>query len=285
MAHGCECCFLLAVIVIIVIVILTVCWRPGAGWGVSRARLEEWSGGTTPGVHGGHRASSGKQQGKCLSFLLLSSLCHGLYSVRQGHIDWNYSYTDGAPTWRSLTLWSPCCTCHQMVYDHRHLKMFITHSRFCKVAFPGLCVFIRNSLLQTPNAACFSLNPPFVSKNKDQIMNQYNPGIKSAISQRSGGRRGGDWGNFVDQVPVGVADVQSCGTKAITGGSCHKYHFCRDKSFVVTNTGHVFCHNKNMLVATKLCLSQQNVFGTTSILLSWQKTCIVMTNTCLSWQK
>ena len=74
-----------------------------------------------------------------------------------------------------------------MVYDHRHLKNVITHSRFCKVAFPGLSVFIQNPLLQMPNAACFSLNPPFVSKNKDQIMNQYNPGIKSAISQRSWG--------------------------------------------------------------------------------------------------
>ena len=33
-----------------------------------------------------------------------------------------------------------------------------------------------------------------------------------------------------------------------TGGSCHRYHFCRDKSFVATNTS---------FVATKVCLSRQ----------------------------
>ena len=54
----------------------------------------------------------------------------------------------------------------------------------------------------------------------------------------------------------------------ITGGSCHRYYFCRDKSVVVTSlllswqhvfvtTKHVFCHNKSMLATTKL-LSRQN---------------------------
>ena len=45
---------------------------------------------------------------------------------------------------------------------------------------------------------------------------------------------------------------------SIIGGSCHKYHFCRNKSFVA-KTKHVFCrkrlffffgHNKHVFVAT-----------------------------------
>ena len=46
----------------------------------------------------------------------------------------------------------------------------------------------------------------------------------------------------------------------IIGGSGHKYHFCQDKSFVMTNMclwqTHV-CHDKTGLVATKVCLSWQ----------------------------
>ena len=68
---------------------------------------------------------------------------------------------------------------------------------------------------------------------------------------------------------------------AIIGGCCHKYNFCRDKSFVTTNkclsqqiTSFVaifvatkvlsrqtkFCHDKQItsFVATELCLSQQD---------------------------
>ena len=42
----------------------------------------------------------------------------------------------------------------------------------------------------------------------------------------------------------------------IIGRSCHKYHFCHDKSFVATK--HVVCRDKSMLAATKrLCLSRQ----------------------------
>ena len=36
----------------------------------------------------------------------------------------------------------------------------------------------------------------------------------------------------------------------IIGGSCHKYYFCRDNSFVATNTS---------FVATNVCLSRQNI--------------------------
>ena len=53
---------------------------------------------------------------------------------------------------------------------------------------------------------------------------------------------------------VKVTDV--CEIESIIGGSCYKYHFCHDKTFV----------------PTKLCLSRQ-------------KTCFVATNTCLSRQK
>ena len=53
---------------------------------------------------------------------------------------------------------------------------------------------------------------------------------------------------------------------SIIGGSCHKYEFCRDKSF------DVFCCDKSMLVATKLCLSQQAYFCHDK-----KKTCFVAT--------
>ena len=52
------------------------------------------------------------------------------------------------------------------------------------------------------------------------------------------------------------------GLKDITGGSCHKYHFCHDKSFVMIK--HIFCCNNSMLVATKVCLSWQNILVMTN---------------------
>ena len=57
----------------------------------------------------------------------------------------------------------------------------------------------------------------------------------------------------------------------ITGGSCHKYHSCCNKSFVTTNTclsqqNIVFCHDKTF-VTTKLCLSRQNIFVATKMIL------------------
>ena len=69
----------------------------------------------------------------------------------------------------------------------------------------------------------------------------------------------------------------------VIGGSCHKYHFCRDKSICRDK------HNiKYTFVATKLCLSRQvlsrptyfcrdqHTFVVTNILLSRQKTCFVV---------
>ena len=38
----------------------------------------------------------------------------------------------------------------------------------------------------------------------------------------------------------------------ITGGSCHKYHFCHDKRVFVL-TKHVFCHDKRILAVTNFC--------------------------------
>ena len=81
----------------------------------------------------------------------------------------------------------------------------------------------------------------------------------------------------------------------IIGGSCQKYHFCCNKSFVATNmclswqnthlsqqiTKRVFCHDKSMFaccdktfVTTKWCLSwkiflSQNIFVMTKVL-SWK---------------
>ena len=49
-----------------------------------------------------------------------------------------------------------------------------------------------------------------------------------------------------------------CRCGCIIGGSCHKYHLCHDKSFVVTN----------------VCLSWQNMsFDVTKVCLSWQNFC------------
>ena len=74
--------------------------------------------------------------------------------------------------------------------------------------------------------------------------------------------------------------------------SCHKHHFAVT-SFVVTNTSFVatkvwlpwqnVCCNKIMFVAAKYFL-ELKCFVATSILLLRQKTCFVITNTCLLWQ-
>ena len=61
---------------------------------------------------------------------------------------------------------------------------------------------------------------------------------------------------------------------------CHKYHFCRDKSFVVTNM-HSSWQNTSF-VATKVCLSRQtrvchDRYLCCNKILSWQKY-FVMTN-------
>ena len=86
--------------------------------------------------------------------------------------------------------------------------------------------------------------------------------------------------------------------KTIIGGSCHKYHFC-EKKIVATNTclsrQRPVSRDKHVFVATKVCSSRQKFsrdkqfcrdksIVATSILLSQQKTCFVVTK-CLSRQK
>ena len=87
------------------------------------------------------------------------------------------------------------------------------------------------------------------------------------------------------------------------------WKFCHDKHVFVA-TKHVFCRDKSMLIMTELLLWQTHVchakylscqmicqdknilsrqnydksFVAARILLLWQKTCFVTTNTCLSWQ-
>ena len=73
--------------------------------------------------------------------------------------------------------------------------------------------------------------------------------------------------------------IPARGQVFITGGSCHRYHFYRDKSKfrhlcykrVFVATKHVFCRDKSMLV-TKL-LSRQKDFVATNIILSPQNFC------------
>ena len=82
------------------------------------------------------------------------------------------------------------------------------------------------------------------------------PSVRRQAHQRLGPHRAA-----VDPVlghlRLGRESQQSVGTHTprltfcIIGGSCHKYHFCRDK--------HVSCRDKSMLVATKL-LSPQAYF-------------------------
>ena len=79
--------------------------------------------------------------------------------------------------------------------------------------------------------------------------------------------------------------------KCIIGGSCYKYHFCRDK--IMSQRQAYFCRNKRRVssrqarvccdkskfVATKLCLFRQ-IFVATKVL-SRQKTCFVATKMIL----
>ena len=78
---------------------------------------------------------------------------------------------------------------------------------------------------------------------------------------------------------------------SIVGWSCHKYRFCRDKSFVATNT--CLSRQNTSFVGTKVCMSRQNfrpdkhVFVATNIILSRQayfcrdKHVFVATKVCL----
>ena len=68
-----------------------------------------------------------------------------------------------------------------------------------------------------------------------------------------------------------TAFTQSTGSRCIIGGSCHKYNFCRDKSFVPTK---IFCRDKHNFVATKL-LSRQAYFCRDNTRYLWQAAILV----------
>ena len=83
--------------------------------------------------------------------------------------------------------------------------------------------------------------------------------------------------------------LQQYSPSVITVRSCHQYHFSRDKRFVTTK--HVFCRDKNMLVATNLCHSiflswknvfchDKHVFVTTKVCLSRQNFCCDKISVC-----
>ena len=57
-------------------------------------------------------------------------------------------------------------------------------------------------------------------------------------------------------------------------GSCHKYHFCRDKSYVFVVTKHVFVATKVCLPRQKFCLCRDKIFLLRQM--------FAATNTCLS---
>ena len=92
-----------------------------------------------------------------------------------------------------------------------------------------------------------------------------------------------------------------CGWKSVVGGSCHKCHFCCDKTHLLLGQKYAYhdksfvmnfliYHNKTF-VTTNICRDKHNFvmtinfFATTSILLLRQNTSFVMTKVCLSRQK
>ena len=67
------------------------------------------------------------------------------------------------------------------------------------------------------------------------------------------------------------------------GGSCHKYHFCRDKIHLLSRQKYA-CREKTF-VATKLCLSWQNIFVATKRLSQiFVTTNVFVTTKVLWWQ-
>ena len=93
-----------------------------------------------------------------------------------------------------------------------------------------------------------------------------------------------------------MLSFDNSGSFVIIGGSCHKYHFCRDKSFVVIKD--VFCSSKHVFVAPKVSvLWRQNyvcraknmfdkhTFVATKDVFCRNKHVFVATNMCFSRQR
>lgn len=88
MAHGCERCFLLAVVVIIVIIIPTLCVEgPELGGEFPVQDLKSGQGGLLQVCMEGIGLLLANSKASACPPCFLSSLCHGLYGLRQGHID------------------------------------------------------------------------------------------------------------------------------------------------------------------------------------------------------
>ena len=74
----------------------------------------------------------------------------------------------------------------------------------------------------------------------------------------------------------------------IIGGSCHKYHFCRDKTRLLSRPKYA-CRNKIMFFDIKVlsrskCVCRNKTFVATSILLSRQKTCFDTCGSSRQWK-
>ena len=69
---------------------------------------------------------------------------------------------------------------------------------------------------------------------------------------------------------------------SIIGGSCHKYHFSCDKSFVMTK--HVFCRNKTFVATKVFCHKTFVVTNICSVKNYFVATSLVTTKVCLSGQ-
>ena len=61
-------------------------------------------------------------------------------------------------------------------------------------------------------------------------------------------------------------------------------YFCCDKRRLLSQWKYA-CHDKIMFVMTNICCLNKSFVMTSILLSSQQKTCFVMTNMCLSWQK
>ena len=66
----------------------------------------------------------------------------------------------------------------------------------------------------------------------------------------------------------------------ITGGSCHKYHFCRNKTNMFVATKHVFLVVTKTFVATSLLLSWQTQYLSQQTHICRNKTCCDKNDTC-----
>ena len=67
----------------------------------------------------------------------------------------------------------------------------------------------------------------------------------------------------------------------VTGGSCRNYHFCHNKTFVVTNTflsQQNFCHGDNFYIGQKYVCYNKHMFVVTKHVICSDKSMLVATN-------